>query len=204
MSFARTSLSLLAAGLLFTGMAHADSGDARRGAVLSELRSGFVAGERVGTLQSGPGCQEQTDRAWSELLARRVEAELPRAFQEEMSRAGGMTAASGTVQPLQVQAFVNKLEIQVCQAAGSAWKGGFQVQVGWQVVSPDNGQVLYRASTEGSFALDEPQRMPTADALREAFAVAVRRLVAEPRFASLMKPQDSPAISIAYQGVDVR
>ena len=45
--------------------------------------------------------------------------------------------------------------------------------------------------------------MATADALREAMAVAVRRLVAEPRFASLLK-QDAPVISVAYQGVETR
>jgi hypothetical protein len=183
--------------------AHAQSPAASRGAVLTELRSGFLSGERVGVLQSGPNCQEQIERGWSELLAQRVEVELPRAFEQEMSRSGGLAAtASAGAQPLRVQAFVNKLDIHVCQAPSAMWKGGFQVQVGWQVMSADGSQVLYRASTEGSYTIDEPQRMQTSDALREAFVVAVRQLVAEPRFASLLKPQDAPAISIAYQGAE--
>ena len=204
MSFARIPLCLLAFGAFAGGAAHAQSLSAAHGAVLSELRSGFASGERVGVLQSGANCDEQTDRGWSELLAKRVDAELPRAFEEEMSRAGGLAAGSAGAQPLRVQAFVNKLDIRVCQAASAMWKGGFQVQIGWQVMSADGTQVLYRASTEGSYTLDQPQHMATSDALREAFALAVRRLVAEPRFASLLKPQDAPVISVAYQGVETR
>src|SRR4051794_33554635 len=197
MSFARIPLCLIAFGAFAGAAAHAQSSPAAHGAVLSELRSGFASGERVGVLQSGPNCQEQTDRGWSELLAKRVDVELPRAFEEEMSRAGGLASAgSAGAPPLRVQAFVNKLDIRVCQAESAMWKGGFQVQIGWQVLSADGVQVLYRASTEGSYTLDEPQRMPTSDALREAMAVAVRRLVAEPRFASLLKPQDAPVISV--------
>ncbi len=204
MSIARIPLCLLAFGALAGGAAHAQSSSATHGAVLSELRSGFASGERVGVLQSGPNCQEQTDRGWSELLAKRVDVELPRAFDEEMSRAGGLAATgSASAQPLRVQAFVNKLDIRVCQAASAMWKGGFQVQIGWQVMSADGTQVLYRASTEGSYTLDQPQQMATADALREAMAMAVRRLVAEPRFASLLKSQDAP-LTVAYQGVEMR
>jgi hypothetical protein len=209
MSFARIPSCLAAfaavAGAFAGVAAHAQSSASPRGAVLTESRSGFSAGERVGVLQSGPNCQEQTERGWSELLAQRVDAELPRAFEQEMSRTGGLAAAaSAGGQPLRVQAFVNKLDIHVCQAASAMWTGGFQVQIGWQVMSADGTQVLYRASTEGSYKLDHPQRMLTADALREAMAAAVRQLVAEPRFASLLKPQDAPVISVAYQGVDTR
>jgi hypothetical protein len=209
MSFARIPLCLLAFGAVVGTAAQAQSSSlangATHGAVLSELRNGFASGERVGVLQSGANCEQQSDRGWSELLAKRVDAELPRAFDAEMSRAGGLIAkGSAGAQPLRVQAFVNKLDIHVCQAASAMWKGGFQVQIGWQVMSADGTQVLYRASTEGSYTLDQPQHMATADALREAMAMAVRQLVAEPRFASLLKPQDAPVISLAYQGVETR
>lgn len=189
MSIARLSSSLLAAGLLFVGAAHADTDTTtRRGATLTELRNGFADGERVGSLFSGPACQEQADRGWSELLAKRVQAELPRAFEQEMNQFKG-------AQPLQVQAFVNKLDMQLCQAPAAAWKGSIQVQVGWQVVSPVDGHVVYRASTEGAFTLAKAQRMSTSAAMRAAFAQSVRKLAAEPRFASLM--QDARAINVA-------
>jgi len=93
MSIARIPLCLLALGAFAGASAHAQSSSPAHGAVLSELRNGFSSGERVGVLQSGPNCEEQTDRSWSELLAKRVDIELPRAFEEEMSRAGSPAPA---------------------------------------------------------------------------------------------------------------
>lgn len=192
MSIVRLSSSLLAAGLLFIGAAHAGTdATTSRGATLTEMRNGFADGEHVGTLFSGPTCKEQADRGWSELLAKRVAAELPRAFAQEMDQFKGG-------QPLQVQAFVNKVNLQLCQAPAAAWKGSIEVQVGWQVVSPVDGHVVYRASTEGSFILGKPQRLSAAAAMRAAFAQSVRKLAAEPRFASLMHDSRSINVASAY------
>jgi serine protease Do len=70
--------------------------------------------------------------------------------------------------------------------------------VGWQIVSPDSGQVVYQASTEGSFSLNQPQRVATVTGLREAFGVAARNLLADPRFAAMLHSADQPRIALAY------
>ena len=72
------------------------------------------------------------------------------------------------------------------------------MQVGWQVVSPDTGHIVYQASTEGSFMLNGPQRMPTAAGLREAFAVSVRNLLSDRRFASALQGAEQRRVAQSY------
>ena len=214
MSFARPHSILVAAGMLLGSLAaHADTpsvksvdakpqvtalaGTMTRAAVFTDLRTAFAEGERIGTLHSGAACGATADREWSELVRQRVETELPNAFRDEMAEARRLLPApAGGAAPLRVQAFLNNIDVQVCQAAAGAWQGGFYVQVSWQIVSPDSGQVVYQASTEGSFMLNQPQRMATATGLREAFGVAVRKLLADRRFVALLA--DPHRVALAY------
>ncbi len=214
MSFARPHAILIAAGLLLGSLAaHADTpsvkrvdakpqstalaGTMTRAAVLTDLHTAFADGERIGTLRSGAACGAAADREWSELVRQRVESELPSVFRDELAKAGGMFPVGGGA-PLRVQAFLNNIDVQVCQAAAGTWQGGFYVQVSWQIVSPESGQVVYQASTEGSFMLNQPRRMATATGLREAFGVAVRNLIADRRFAALLQPADPRRVALAY------
>jgi len=213
MSFARPHSILFAAGMLLASLsAHAEApsvknvdtkpialaGTSARGAVLTDLRTAFVDGERIGALHAGRACAAASEREWSELVRQRVESELPKVFQSEMSRAGGLFPVAPGGAPLRVQAFLNNIDVQVCQAAAGAWQGGFYVQVSWQIVSPDSGQLVYQASTEGSFTLNEPQRMPTASGLREAFGVAVRNLLADRRFVAMLQSGEQRRVALAY------
>jgi hypothetical protein len=175
------------------------AGKTIRPALLREVQTAFVDGDRVGELHSGAACDTAADRGWSELIHQRVQSELPAVFRDEVSRAGGLlgeTATDGA--PLHVQAFLNNLDAQVCQAASGAWQGGFYVQVSWQIVSPDSGHVIYQASTEGSFMLSEPQRLPTAAGLRQAFGVAVRNLLSDSRFAALLQSPEPRRVALVY------
>jgi hypothetical protein len=160
-----------------------------RGAVLTQVHTAFADGERIGTLHSGTHCRPEAERTWSPLVRQRVQAELARVFDAELARAGGSLAAGGEA-PLRVQAFLNDMDVQLCQHAAGAWQGGFYVQVSWQIVSPSSGQVLYQASTEGSFKLDQPQRMSTAAGLDQAMSVAVRKLLADRRFTAMLQTGD--------------
>ena len=216
MNFAPAQSMLLVAALLFAGAgAHADTpsvkkvelkehsatvtGEATRAAVLIDIRSAFAEGDRIGTLHSGAACDAVAQREWSPLLRQRTESELRAVFDAEMTRSGGLAvidAAGGA--PLQVHAFVNDLDAQLCQAAASAWQGGFYVQVSWQVVSPESGRVLYQASTEGSFLLESPQRSAPAAGLREAFGVAVRNFLADSRAAAMRQTRDEARFAFAY------
>lgn len=166
-----------------------------RDATLASVHSTFSDGERIGTLHAGAGCAPDTERHWSQLLGRRIDAELPLVFQEELTR---LTRSAGNpVAPLQVQAFLNDMEIAVCRAGGGAWSGGMYVQLGWQIVEPETGRVVYQASTEGSYFQPATQRTAGAAALREAMAVAVRNLLADPRFARLLQLHEAPRVAMA-------
>ena len=111
-------------------------------------------------------------------------------FHEELARAQPFAAMSGNAAaPLTVQAFLNDMDVEVCGAGAGAWQGGFYVQVGWQIVSPETGKVIYRASTEGSFSQPSPQRVSTASGLRQAVGVAVRNLLADRRFTAMLDGQ---------------
>ena len=215
MSIARTHSILIAAGMLLcSAAALADAPSVRsvdaklpamvltgkmtRAAVLTDLRTAFAEGERIGTTHSGPTCDAEDGREWSQSVRQRVETELSKVFRDEIVDVGGLSAAPAEGAPLRVQAFLNDIDVQLCQAPANSWQGGFYVQVGWQVLSPDSGQVLYQASTEGSFMLTEPQRMPTAIALREALRVAVHNLLADRRFAAMLQPVDLHRVALGY------
>jgi len=212
MSFAR-SHTLLAGALIAGALAaHAETPTVKtveakplpvayasvttRGAVLSELHTAFAEGDRIGTLRSGSGCTTATERGWSPLVQRRVEGELAQVFNDELARHARLPAGSAAA-PVRVQAFLNDMDVQVCQAATGAWQGGFYVQVSWQVVSTESGQIVYQASTEGSFTLKQPQHVATAAGLREAFAMSVRNLLADRRFTAMLQADGSRRLALA-------
>ena len=93
-------------------------------------------------LDAGTGCatDDKAHREWSELLVRRVGVELNNAYRDEVAREPIAPA-------LEVRAFVNDVEMQVCQARAGAWQGGFRVQVTWTIQEPGTDRVLYQGST---------------------------------------------------------
>ncbi|WP_280152874.1 hypothetical protein [Piscinibacter sp. XHJ-5] len=160
------------------------------GAELTELRTAFNEGDRIGTLHAGADCASAADREWSQLIRQRIEAEVPQVFREELARLQAASPGGAQAAPLKVQAFLNNIEVDLCQASAGAWQGGFYVQLGWQMVAPDTGKVVYQASTEGAYSLAAPQRISTAAGLRQAVGVAVRNLMSDRRFAAALQ-QDS-------------
>ena len=167
---------------------------AARGAMLSDLHTGFAEGEPIGAVRSGAACGVAVGREWSELIRSRVEAELPQVFAEEMAQAAPAAHAPAGA-PLQVQAFLNDIEVELCDAGAGAWRGGFYVQLSWQVVSPESGKVVYQASTEGSYSLAEPRRVAAAAGLHEAMAVAVRKLLVDRRFSAMLQPAETRRVA---------
>lgn len=166
-----------------------------RDTALAGVHSTFSDGERIGTLHAGAGCAPDTERNWSQLMGRRVDAELPQAFQGELARLS--RGAGNPVPALQVQAFLNDMDIAVCRAGGGAWSGGMYVQLGWQIVEPETGRVVYQASTEGSYFQPATQRTEGSAALRQAMAVAVRNLLADRRFARLLQTHEGRRVAMA-------
>jgi serine protease Do len=158
---------------------------------LTEMRTAFNEGDRIGTVHAGANCANAADREWSQLIRQRIEAEVSQVFREELGRLQPVSSGGAKAAPLKVQAFLNNIDVDLCQAAAGAWQGGFYVQLGWQIVAPDSGKVVYQASTEGSYSVASPQRMSTANGLRQAIGVAVRNLMSDRRFAATLQRNDS-------------
>jgi hypothetical protein len=168
-----------------------------RAAVLSDLRTAYADGDRIGSVKGGSDCRDGGEREWTPLVRRRIETEVAQVFHDELSRAMSARPAGAKAAPLQVHAFLNDLNVAVCQAGAGAWQGAFRVQVGWQIVAPESGKVIYQASTDGSFVLASPQRVTSAVALRQAFGVAVRGLLSDRRFTAMLQENESRRLALA-------
>jgi hypothetical protein len=144
---------------------------------LTSVSTALTEGDVVGSVQSGEQCASAEPREWSELLRNRVEVDLPLVFQDELNKAQGASWPGN----MEVQAFVNNLQISVCNLGQGTWQGGFNVQVSWQVMQ--NNRIVYKATTSGVVEKTKNQKSPSGTAsLREAFAVAIRGLLADQGF----------------------
>lgn len=160
---------------------------------LATLRSLAAPADAGGSVDTGPGCLARAAVESNDAVRRRVESELPRAFAQEWANARVGSARFAKVSAgLEASAFINDLTARVCHVGDAAWRGRFYVQVAWQLVQRGSGQTVYMASTHGFFDQKEATAGTTSAAgLREAFAVAIRNLVADPRLASVLQPADS-------------
>jgi hypothetical protein len=166
----------------------APAGESTRAAILTTSSSAFIAGDHIGEVHAGDDCGDAVEREWSELIGQRIALDLPRVFSEQLARANYATGAGHKKDnPLEVSAFVNDLALKICRGNQGTWHGGMYVQVSWQVLSPESGRVVYQASTEGSYVVSQPRRVSAASGLREALAVAVRNLLADKRFAAMLR-----------------
>jgi len=168
-----------------------------RAATLSDVRTAFVDGDRIGNVNGGADCSASAEREWTPLVRQRIEAEVVRVFREELAKVSAAQAAGASSAPLKVHAFLNDLNVAICQSGAGAWQGGFKVQVGWQIVAPESGKVIYQASTDGSFTLASPQRVTSSAALRQAFGVAVRSLLTDRRFTAMLQQNESRRLALA-------
>jgi uncharacterized protein (DUF2249 family) len=199
-------LANLVATAIFISAAHAGTTAAsgpslRPEPMTNQHQAVFTDEDRIGTLRSGANCELTSDRLWSELVKQRVEAELPRAFDDELIKAAAKNPHLGVadgVAPLRMQALLNKIDFHVCQGPAGAWRGGFTVQVTWQVLDPESDRVLYQGSTSGAFTLNEFKRIPTAHGLHDAFGVASRKLLADRRFAAALSTANASQVALAY------
>lgn len=150
--------------------------------------SSFVSGRDLPRTDTSAEC-DQPPREWSELLQRRVGIELQQAFKDELTHANYAPTGGNSPPELEVSAFLNDFDMQVCHVGLGTWQGGFYVQVTWKVQEARSGRVLYQASTEGSYMSTAVQSMPAAVGLREAMSLAARNLLAERRFVAVLQPQ---------------
>jgi len=200
----RTTRALLAAALIAAGAqalaidnpAPAQtrkSVDTRAALVAADMRplqwagwqAAYASGDRVGQTTAGGECRQGEAREWSELLARRVGAELQQAFDDELARAH-LAPRSRQAAALQVSAVLNDLQLNLCSSGDGHWQGGFQVQVSWKV--RQGARVVHQVRTKGSYVAVQTTDRPPAYALRDAFAKAARGLLADQRLMALLQP----------------
>ncbi len=160
--------------------------------------SSFVSGRDVARTHASAQC-DQPEREWSELLQRRVGTELQEAFKDELAQANYSSSVNASRPALSVSAFLNDFDMQMCHVGVGGWHGGFYVQVTWKVQDASSGRVLYEASTDGSYKSTGVQTTPAAAGLREAVSVAVRNLLSERRFVSVLQPQAASASLLALE-----
>jgi hypothetical protein len=196
---ARESI-LLALGTLVTGVAMAAQPLPTKHALqLASVTTAYAQGDTVGAIQSGPDCAASAPREWSTLLQHRVETELSRAFQDEVAKATPAAIKRAVAHgDLNINAILNDLKVQVCDLGKGAWRGGFQVQVSWQLKRRDATQPSFQSTTTGVFDSSRiEQAGPAGPGLRAAFATSVRQLLANPQFIAALAAPEAPGTMIA-------
>lgn len=150
------------------------------------------AGDRVGSMQPSASCQQHETRQWSELMARRVGAEMQQAFDDELARAHPLSrTATNRVHALQVSATLKDFAQDLCSGGDGSWSGSFRVRVNWKVRQAGSHNVVYQGTTQGMFKTTQATARPPAYAVRDAFAHATRNLFADPRFNEIVRPGSS-------------
>ncbi|WP_051110914.1 S1C family serine protease [Herbaspirillum frisingense] len=85
---------------------------------------------------------------------------------------------------LQVGVVVTQLQTNLCMKGGNAWTGEAYIRLDWQLFAPELRKVIYRGSSEGVFRSGSTGFEGASPQVPvEAFAVAVRNLLADPAFA---------------------
>jgi hypothetical protein len=164
---------------------------------LRSVGTAFQAGDALSTAKFGSECASDIPREWSTLIRQRVETDLADVFRKEMASVKNVSNA-GLLAGAEINAFVNDLDIHICKMAAGVWRGDFNVQVSWQVMSSNTGRMIYQASTSGAYSREQAQTSVSAGAgLREALTTAVRNLLEDRRFASLLRAPQDMGVSVA-------
>jgi hypothetical protein len=166
---------------------------------LRSVSTAFQMGDALSAAQFGPECASNIPREWNALIRQRVETDLADVFRKEFASLKNVSGSNaGLLAGAEVNAFVNDLDIHVCKMGAGVWHGDFNVQVSWQVLSTNSGRMLYQASTSGTYSREQAQTSVSAAAgLRQAMTVAVRNLLEDRRFASLLRAPQDPGVSVA-------
>ncbi|MBN9514483.1 MAG: hypothetical protein J0H97_13845 [Alphaproteobacteria bacterium] len=158
-------------------------------------------GEGVVTVQGGLACVPHAQGlAQSEQYAATNQA-FENAFQEEFARAGyriAKTVGSGDLftdkkdiaADFRIAGVVTKLKMNVCfPMAGfgnfTTGKGEASLTVEWQVYSNATKSVVYTSVQKGYAIISSSVANPVNELWREAFARAVRGLLADDRFVAI-------------------
>jgi serine protease Do len=179
--------------------------------VFARMRTTIGQNDIIGTRQEGRFCMAKgtfalTSKTWE---AMRIGA--GRAFRNELARAGypkqpgteSTTSAfddqtrTPVLTDFEVGAVVTRASATLC-VNGREVKGGVHVEAKWELYSKQARKVVFEVVTDGSYQTFTPEVIAFHDWFDRAFAVAVRSLLAEPKFADILSGLvELPAAQVA-------
>lgn len=170
-----------------------------RSIAVSKIVGRFAAGQEVGTVQMGWACAGQDKVFWKSGAGTRVSEEgLAEIVMRELQSAGYPVAGNPDSlfeDPQQrnvdffIGGIVKRVAMNICypSAFGSTAQssGEASIEVEWQVFDRRSRSVVFTLTTGGA-AKKETADQGGYQAYWDAFALAVRNLLAEQRFAALI------------------
>lgn len=170
--------------------------------MIKKVISKIPPGQDVGTIQGGLACVARAKVYWNTLGQNQFNDEgLSDILREELTKTGYQVVGdpSSVFEDQQnskaeflIAAIIKHIAVNTCypwMGAGS-WASGSgeaSVEVEWQVFERQTQSVVFTMTTGGAAArTDTGEIHPGVQAYSDAFAIAARNLLAEPRFTALM------------------
>jgi S1-C subfamily serine protease len=144
---------------------------------------------KVGALQTGWFCSNVaelrfTDKFGASMLRTAnlaVRRELDAAGYPKVVESAFDSALPNTSVEYELAATLTDVQMTVCGIDDDV-KGGVWMQLDWELFSPRERKVVYRATVEGSAQTAEGKRMQPNDLVQQALTANVRNLLANPAF----------------------
>jgi len=164
-------------------------------AKFAKMRTTIPIGDSIGALEEGIFCTPKgkvsmNQKLWNEVIMRGA----GRAYRNEMRNAGYPSATQNesafdegpkTESDFDFGAVLRKTQFQMCMR-GSDSSGAVYVEVKWELYYKKARQVVYEAVTEGSYQNDQMERLRVDEWYERAFAVALRNMLADPKFGDIL------------------
>ncbi len=171
-------------------------GEAGRPAFLKAIRTRTDnPPARIGEIQSGIFCSRTGDVVWDQKTQPLLTQGVFRTFRDELEKARYPLVKTSESMfeeakdkdkskstDLQVGAFIREVATNFCAKSGGMTLGGAYVKIFWQVFAPDQQKVLFETVTEGSYQIENAEKLTPDRFFNQAFAMATRNLLADNRF----------------------
>jgi hypothetical protein len=149
-------------------------------------------GDDIGTVRSGPACNQVQARAWSELVAERLQTDIRAALAERFAAERSAGPASARVELTPV---VDAFRVTVCAPSPASWHGSVEVRIRWTAVSTDGRRLVYRGSTSGRVEQAQLETGSMTAGVRRAVDAAVDKLHGDRRFGALLLAPHEPLVT---------
>jgi S1-C subfamily serine protease len=175
---------------------------AKRTVQLSRMGSSLEDGGLDTRFQFGLACATDSSVRLRNINSRFDDADFRRAFREAMVNSGipmpsegnrDLFSGPGGSGDLQVGAMIRSLRLQTCtrtRVSGSNTEGSARIEVEWQVYSSEEGKVVTRIATYGSYSTEDSAERIVERLLIGAFKRAAQDFADDPTFLRVVKTGD--------------